>query len=451
MRFPLAVLFTVFTVLLGAPAHGQTFQAGFAQRDITPTEPVPMWGYGARHDALSTGVLDPLYAKAVVLSDGTDKLALVGLDLGRSPTEASMAVIRAAVIEQAGVEHLFLVGSHTHHGPVIELTDAPGCGADRFPAAVAYVKQLEQELIGVIAEAAGALEDAQVGWGRTQLEMNRNRHSKIEPKVTDPDLTVLRVDRADGSPLAILVNFAAHPTMLDAADLRFSAEYPGHMMRHVEAELGAPCVFLQGAAGDMSCRTTEDTRTIETFGRALGEHAAALAKSITTGVPETPELRSVTREFSFTPRVNISDPGIWEMYKLAFFPELFEAVRVEFTEGTIRPILTTALVNRQLGIVGGSGEFFSDHANRLKARSRADMTLFLGYCNGHHLYFPTIEGASEGGYGADATVSWVPLGAGEAMMNQALIDLYTLSNRFPDHAPSVMPGEELAVESAVAQ
>src|ERR687883_541114 len=59
------------------------FKAGAAKRDITPKEPVPMWGYGARHDALSSGVLDPLYAAAVVIQTGTNKLAIVGLDLGR--------------------------------------------------------------------------------------------------------------------------------------------------------------------------------------------------------------------------------------------------------------------------------------------------------------------------------------------------------------------------------
>jgi hypothetical protein len=46
------------------------------------------------------------------------------------------------------------------------------------------------------------------------------------------------------------------------------------------------------------------------------------------------------------------------------------------------------------------------------------------------MYFPTIEGAAEGGYGADAAVSWVQLGAGEAMINQALIDIYTFKGSF---------------------
>ena len=46
------------------------------------------------------------------------------------------------------------------------------------------------------------------------------------------------------------------------------------------------------------------------------------------------------------------------------------------------------------------------------------------------MHFPTIEGASVGGYGADATVSWVPVGAGEQMMDKALINLYTMLGKY---------------------
>ena len=62
-------------------------------------------------------------------------------------------------------------------------------------------------------------------------------------------------------------------------------------------------------------------------------------------------------------------------------------------------------------------------------RSRAAKTLFFGYCNGHHLYFPTIEAAAEGGYGADASVAWVELGAGESMIDKALINIYSMMEK----------------------
>src|SRR5580658_2000820 len=73
------------------------FRAGAADKDITPPVGIPMWGYGARHDALCVGTIDPLMAKAIVIAAGDDKVAIVGTDLGRGPTEEMMKVIRKEV------------------------------------------------------------------------------------------------------------------------------------------------------------------------------------------------------------------------------------------------------------------------------------------------------------------------------------------------------------------
>src|SRR5262249_20237500 len=69
----LALLAFAATAIAQAPAP--VFKAGAARRDVTPREPVPMWGYGDRHDALSVGTLDPLYAEALVIQAGDRKLA----------------------------------------------------------------------------------------------------------------------------------------------------------------------------------------------------------------------------------------------------------------------------------------------------------------------------------------------------------------------------------------
>ena len=82
-KFCVLLASVVFASGLSARAEtpAAVFKAGAGKRDVTPKEPVPMWGYGARHAALSTGALDPLYASAVVIQAGEKKLAIVGLDL----------------------------------------------------------------------------------------------------------------------------------------------------------------------------------------------------------------------------------------------------------------------------------------------------------------------------------------------------------------------------------
>ncbi len=416
------------------------FQVGVSQRDITPQAPTPMWGYGARHDALSQGTLDPLYAKALVLRVGDEKLAIVGTDLGRGPTTAMMSTIRDGVRREAGIEHVLICGSHSHHGPVIELTDQEGMGRGKFDDAVNYTEQLTQWLIEVILEADRMTRPARMGTASRELDFNRNRHSKREPKARDPLLWVVRFDDLEGKPIALLVNFAAHPVMTDASLLKFSADYPGFLQEAVEQQLGAPCLFIQGASGDLSPNPGSDRRGPKAFGQALAGQALELSSELTTEIPRTPSLQVTTDQFQFSSRVDFNNRLITMAYGQAFFPELIRNYTAEFADG-IQPELSTVVLHDNLAIVAGSGEFFASHATRLRERSYIDHTLFFGYCNGHHLYFPTIEAASEGGYGADAMVSPVELGAGERMMNQALMNIYVSLGRLdpPSSSPSAQP------------
>ncbi|MEK7685120.1 MAG: neutral/alkaline non-lysosomal ceramidase N-terminal domain-containing protein [Verrucomicrobiota bacterium] len=421
---------TFFSVLVlvsvGARAEAQDagLKAGAAKRDITPKEPVPMWGYGARHDALSQGVLDPLYAAALVIQAGTNKLALIGLDLGRSPAESSLQTIRRRIKAEAGIEYSLIAGSHTHHGPVLELTDEEGKGKGKFDATLRYYKELEDSLVAAILEANAKLVPAKIAAGSVQLEkFNRNRHTKIEPKPVDRALTVLRLDDLSGKPLAILVNFAAHPTSIEAEVLKFSADYAGAMKDTIEKEMGGGAIFMQGASGDLS--TDRGARDYKAFGEALGREVIKLASGLVTKEVAHPSLAVREDRFKFSSRIDLANPVIRASYQIAFFPELVPNYADEYADG-VRPRLTVALLNGESAFVAGSGEFFCSHAIRLRERARVRQLFFFGYCNGYHQYFPTIEAVAEGGYGADSAVAPAAVGAGEEIMNTALIWIYQM-------------------------
>jgi neutral ceramidase len=418
--------------LLTVCGWGQNFEAGAGRRDITPREPVPMWGYGDRHDALSVGMLDPLYADALVIQAGGKKIAIVGLDLGRAPAEASLQRIRQRIKEQAGIENSIIAGSHTHHGPVLELTDQEGKGKGRFDVALRYYGQMEDGIVGAIVEANSRLAPARMAVGSTQLEgFNRNRHTKIEPKPSDRELAVMRFDDAAGKPIAILVNFAAHPTMLPAIMLKFSADYVGALKAEVTKETGAAAIFMQGAAGDQSANQSASqgpNKGYQAFGEALGREAVKLAQSLTPQEVAHPSLECREERLRFTARTDFSNPMVKAAYQKAFFPELVPNYIDEYADG-IRPRLTVALLNGDIALVGVSGEFFSNHAIRLKQRARVKQLFFFGYANGYHQYFPTIEAVAEGGYGADPAVSPVAVGAGEQIMNTALIWIFQMLGR----------------------
>jgi hypothetical protein len=424
----LVVALFVFPVFSPAEEQPGVFKVGAAKRDITPKEPVPMWGYGARHAALSTGFLDPLYAAAVVVQAGTNKIAIVGLDLGRSPAEQSLQIIRARIKAEAGIEYSFIAGSHTHHGPVLELKDEPGKGKGKFDASMRYYKQMEDGIASAIIEANSKLVPAKMASGSVRLEQyNHNRHTKLDPKPSDHDLGVLRFDDASGKPLAVVVNFSAHPTTIPAQTLKFSADYVGAMKATVEKEMGAAAIFMQGATGDQSV-SMGTNGGYQGLGQALGHEVIKLANSLTPTEPANPSLVVKEDRFKFASRIDFSNPAVRSAYSFAFFPELIPAFEDEYVDG-VRPRLTVAMLNGDIALVGVSGEFFSNHSLRLKERARVKQLFFFGYCNGYHQYFPTIEAVAEGGYGADSTVSPVAVGAGEQIMDTALLWTYQMRGK----------------------
>ncbi len=407
---------------LSAPAWGEGLAAGAARVDITPPVGFAMWGYAARRDAPSEGVLDPLRARALVLAAGKERVAVVSLDLGRAPTRSSVRAIRERV-RAAGIEHLFLVASHTHHGPVLELDNWP---EPHHP----YVRQLEEKIGDVILEAARSLRPARLGIAAREVPWNRNRHSQRPDKPVDREFLVLRVEDRAGRPIAHAVNFAAHPTMRDFAVRKFSADYPGALAELVEKETGAPCLFLQGAAGDLSPNPPDHDGADE-FGRLLGREVLRLAATVRCAAEDEPTLQVREEDFQFRPRIDLGNPGVRLLLGAAFFPDLIAFYEREYRDG-VRPHLTVALLDGKIGLVGVSGEFFCGHSLALKRRARLEHLLFLGYCNDYQQYFPTIEAAAEGGYGTDPVVSPAEIGAGERVMDRALVHLYQLRGRLTD-------------------
>jgi hypothetical protein len=419
------ILGTLLALLSSAPGAAAGLEAGAAKTDITPPIGGPMWGYGARHDAPSLGVLDRLHARALVLAAGGKRIALVSLDLGRAPSRRSTAAIRRRV-KAAGIDAVFLVASHTHHGPVLEVEDWPD-------PKKSYVRRLEEQLGDLILAADKARRPARLGVASKQVTLNRNRHSKRPDKPVDRELLVLRLEDEQGKVIAHAVNFAAHPTMLPASLRKFSADWPGAMAALVEKETGAPCLYLQGAAGDLSPNPGM-LRGPEQFGQAVGREVLALVKGLRCEALPKATLHIHEDDFTFASRLDLGNKAVKAMFVSAFFPALVAFYEREY-QGGVRPHLTTALLDGRIGFVGVSGEFFCGHALSLKRRARLEHVFFLGYCNDYQQYFPTIEGAAEGGYGADAPVSPAEVGAGERMIDRALIRLYKMRGRMPDLPP----------------
>jgi neutral ceramidase len=424
----------VLAALVVAAASGEAvFNAGFAKCDITPEGSMPMWGYSKfdRRDNMSAGVNDQLYARALVLDTGETKLALVGMDTGRAPHEPMVDRLRESLKADPGVDFFLFCGSHTHHGPALELARMPGKDQSDMDDTWVYYSRLEQDLKQVVREAAAAAQPARWGWASMDSAVNRNRHTDEPPVPVDRELFVLRLETFNGDPICHLINFAGHPTNHLPQDNRFGADYIGFMADIVKEKLDSEILFLQGAAGDLQCDMDDSQWKKAGFDEEIGERLAVevlkLAPSIKTHRPEEPYIRGHDATFDFELRIDLTNPVLMKQLSAAFEPEFAASYSEKYAGNRMHPRLTTVIINGELALAGASGEFFCDHAIRLKNAFETPEVIFAGYCNGHDLYFPTERAYEQEGYGANNASAWVEKGGPEKMIDAAIAHIGRLA------------------------
>jgi hypothetical protein len=84
------------------------------------------------------------------------------------------------------------------------------------------------------------------------------------------------------------------------------------------------------------------------------------------------------------------------------------------------------LINDDIALMGMPGEPFVEFGINFRERAPVPSAFFVGYANGYYGYFPTLRAAVEGGYGANSLTTRTEVGAGEAMVNHALVKLYKM-------------------------
>ncbi len=420
--------------------------AGAATVDITPAPGLPMWGYSNRTDG-ATGKLDPLMAKAVVLKAGETSVGIVTLDLGRVPESHVLERIRQQVREQCGLANLFITASHTHAAPSLE-----GGSEDlrKFSEAVG------DAIVRIVVEAAGKLVPAKLGIGRGEADLAHNRRKYLpdgrvamqwrnaEREPTEPvdkQFVVIRLDRAEGSaagkPLATLVHYACHPVVLGPDNLQYSADFVGAACERVRAATGAPCLYLQGACGNINPYVDKTpladggVREMQQMGRALGDLVLSVSKTIETKPLDQAAIQFDAQVIPIRTRWDIDAAEVRAVLSQAYGPRFDNYLLAMFKDNIIPCTLTALKVGDAFALVGMPGEIFVQFQQELKERSPVANTLLVGYTEGYHAYFPTIRDAAAGGYGGK-TATYVEVGAGERLTNSALVELYRMSGQLHD-------------------
>ena len=325
----LAGLAAVLALVALAPAaHAASLRAGVATADITPENGGTTFGF-VRPDVMVKGVHTRLLGRALVLDDGDTEIALLSTDLG-VPFEKDSLVAR---LQDLGFTHetILYTGTHTHSGP--------GSLVDW---------QVEQ-LARAIREAHANLAPARAAWAAQRVyDVNRNRSIEAhlanhgldlfygqgdptddalgEEHARDTRLRMLRVDRADGTPLAGWIHFPVHLTT-SAPDVDiWDADLAAAATQHLATAVGAPgftAFYTNGALGDLMPRFDAYNRTaaMDLHGRRIAAKALRAWKGAGTRLRRDVDLgvrwtRACYCGQEVEPGHSVSDTPYWG---LAFF------------------------------------------------------------------------------------------------------------------------------------
>lgn len=399
---PRIVRLTAFVCLLGSfPLAAQSFRAATVKIDITPDSPEWLLGYGARQ---STGVLDPIFHRILALDDGDRRFVFVASDICLiSPVEYEK--VARALEQQTGIDrlHFWWSMSHTHSAPEV---GPPGLAVaflgDRYTHEIdpSYTEMVERKLVDGVVQAFEQLEEARLaaGWGHSLANINR-RARDVEGDTrlglnplgpTDRRLGLLRFERLDGSPIALLANYPIHGTVLGPANVEISGDAPGVVAEYVESKVGAPLVFLNGAAGDQApiYSVYPDARAghLSEFRRLLGEPILEANRRL--GVADQKLKIGASELIVETP---MKDGLEW--------PDALRDYAATRGEASLVRLPVRVLqLSDEIVIWSAPIELFSQVAVRVRARSRFPFTFYAGYTNGWLGYLLTADEWPHGGY-----------------------------------------------------
>ena len=428
----LAALLTLALLGLGRTAAAE-LQAGAAIVDITPQQ-FPVFingGFTARK-----GEPRDVKARAIVLDDGTTKLALVVADSCILPKDLIDAS-KALAADRTGIpaDNIMISATHTHTAP--SAISALGTPADET-----YVPYLRLRLADAIAEAAAKLEPARVGFGSVDAaEFTALRRWILRPDLVrtdpfgdatvratmhaakdnllgvtgesgpeDPELSVISLQTPAGHPIALLANFSMHYYGGGPA-----ADYFGSFCSLLEthytqaAEINGPspvAIMSHGCSGDIwrvDYRTGEQ-QDYDTFVSGMVERAVEAID----GIPEHRDADLAMAEERFPLAYRVPDAARLAWARSIAEPlgdalpttqeEVYAVEQLHLAERGSTEVVVQAIRIGDIAIATTPTETYALTGLKLKRQSPAAHTMVIELANGGDGYIPPPEQHALGGY-----------------------------------------------------
>ena len=402
--------------------------AGFAAQDITPDPGLSMSGFAVRQGPpTAVGVHDPIYVHALAASAGGATVILFAFDLIGLPI-AWIEQARAAVESECGVPagSQMYTCSHTHCGPgtgVIPYTmgDAPDVDPAYMDCLTGSVVNIARAALEKAAPARLRIGEGKsyAGWNRRSAEAAPNGPRDGHVDDIDSAVVVAQFEGKDGGLLGTVVNYGCHAT--SSRDSYYSSDYPGYVRSIVEAETGAPCIYVNGAGGDVNPRgATSILRGFdlaERTGGRLGNDAVAVLGSLSAVDSNTVGVASVEAELVYRELISksearllrderaaaaeaatsLEDKFLHEWHGTEYANRVIAALNDESWSDRLQVEVQVLRVG-DLAIAASPSEFFSADGRSIRADSPAPYTMVASWSNGLFGYTPTRRAVEHGGY-----------------------------------------------------
>ncbi len=285
MKIPVLILGLLLALCL--PSEGNNLTANVSSVDITP--PLEMkytlGGYGERMNRPAEAIHDRIFAKALTLKTGNRKYAIITLDILGLPSNVKSDLIKRLSGQGWNMENMMLLPSHSHGS--LEMAALNSKNVLNNPNLGIFQPELLEFLLNklelLLTDADKNYQSVKIGTISRLIDgLNRNRRK--DPDI-DKEMIITRIDLKKGEPLAVLVNWTAHPTFLSGKDMLVSAEWPGYLQSKLQELIGqgVTVMYYNGAEGDQSTILESPKKgydKIEIYGQKIAGYAFELYNEI---------------------------------------------------------------------------------------------------------------------------------------------------------------------------
>lgn len=396
---------------------------GMAKADITPKLGCLLFGYPWTRRAEK--VLDPLSVSAVALQQDEETVLMLSAEVCCLNYDACDDM-RESIANATGIKKSNILYSciHTHSGPITHTSVGWGSADMDYINGTLLTGSVE-----AAKKAMMSMKSAVMGIGTvdSMVGINRREVTPVGEVILgqnpnapyDPTMTVISFKSTDGENLGNIVHFAAHPTVA-GGNFSITRDWPGIMIDRIEEISGAPCMYINGAEGDVGPRlsngkTTADESYLDEIGTKAANDAQRAYESITEYKVPNLNVKVGSVEFKYAELPSEEDVEK-EIEALGNPDDLFgpqvtryaqlQRIKALNVAGEKSPksktVDQTVVALDDLAMVPFSFEVFCDLGLSLKAQSPYGRTILMGLTNGTYGYLPTEEEIPCGGYEIDS-------------------------------------------------